>query len=206
MHEPVRDPAMGSWPLSPPQLAPSLYEMLVDRYEETEELVRPESQRGAAVSLGDPDSSESSSGNGNDSWSSAAHRREEVLAMLGDHDVGATVAVRDFDAARSFNEGTLGLEPLTEFPDSIPYRSDNTRLMVYRSDFAGTNQATAATWGVGDQLDSVVQDLKSKGVTFEHYDLPDTTRDGDVHEMGDGMRGVWFKDPSGNIISVVNAT
>lgn len=45
MHEPVRDPAMGSWPLSPPQLAPSLYEMLVDRDEETEEeLERPESQ------------------------------------------------------------------------------------------------------------------------------------------------------------------
>ena len=126
--------------------------------------------------------------------------------MLGDHDVGATLAVRDFDAARSFYEGTLGLEPLTEFPDSVLYRSGNTRLMVYRSDFAGTNQATAATWGVGDQLDSIVQDLKSKGVTFEHYDLPDTTRDGDVHEMGDGMRGVWFKDPSGNIISVVNAT
>jgi hypothetical protein len=40
-------------------------------------------------------------------------------------------------------------------------------------------------------------------VTFEHYDLPETTRDGDIHEMGDGMRGVWFKDPSGNIISLV---
>ena len=38
------------------------------------------------------------------------------------------------------------------------------------------------------------------------HDLPGTTRDGDIHEMGDDMRGVWFKDPSGNIISVVNAT
>jgi catechol 2,3-dioxygenase-like lactoylglutathione lyase family enzyme len=114
--------------------------------------------------------------------------------------------VTDFDAARSFYEGTLGLEPLMEFPESVLYRSGNTRLMVYRSDFAGTNKATGATWGVGDALDAIVQELRSKGVAFEHYDLPDTTRDGDIHELGDGMRGVWFKDPSGNVISLVNAT
>jgi hypothetical protein len=34
-------------------------------------------------------------------------------------------------------------------------------------------------------------------------DLPDTTRDGDIHELG-GMRGVWFKDPDGNIIGLIN--
>ena len=126
--------------------------------------------------------------------------------MLGDHDAGATLAVTDFDAARSFYEETLGLKPVMEMSDAVAYASGNSRLMVYRSDFAGTNQATAATWGVGDQLDAVVQDLRAKGVTFEHYDLPETTRDGDIHELGDGMRGVWFKDPTGNIISVVNAT
>ena len=126
--------------------------------------------------------------------------------MLGDHDAGATLAVTDFDAARSFYEETLGLKPVMEMSDAVVYASGNSRLMVYRSDFAGTNQATAATWGVGDQLDAVVQDLRAKGVTFEHYDLPETTRDGDIHEMGDGVRGVWFKDPTGNIISVVNTS
>jgi catechol 2,3-dioxygenase-like lactoylglutathione lyase family enzyme len=123
--------------------------------------------------------------------------------MLRDHDVAATLAVTDIDAARSFYEGTLGLEPVMEFPDALIYSAGTSRLMVYRSDFAGTNQATGATWAVGDQLESIVQVLRSKGVAFEHYDLPDTTRDGDIHEM-DGMRGVWFKDPSGNIIGLVN--
>jgi catechol 2,3-dioxygenase-like lactoylglutathione lyase family enzyme len=126
--------------------------------------------------------------------------------MLGEHDVGATLAVTDMDAARSFYEETLGLQPVVDMTDAVVYGSGNSRLMVYRSDFAGTNQATAATWGVGDQLETVVEGLRSKGVTFEHYDLPGTTRDGDIHEMGDGMRGVWFKDPTGNIISVVNTT
>ena len=123
--------------------------------------------------------------------------------MLRDHDVAATLAVADMDAARSFYEGTLGLEPAMEFPEGVLYSAGNSKLMVYRSDFAGTNKATAATWEVGDELDSVVQNLRSNGVAFEHYDLPGTTRDGDIHEMGD-MRGVWFKDPDGNIIGLVN--
>ena len=123
--------------------------------------------------------------------------------MLGDHDVAATLAITDIDAARSFYEGTLGLEPVMEFPDSVVYAAGNSKLMVYRSDFAGTNKATAATWAVGDQLESIVEDLRGKGVAFEHYDLPVTTREGDIHEL-DGMRGVWLKDPDGNIIGLVN--
>ena len=43
--------------------------------------------------------------------------------------------------------------------------------------------------------------LKGKGVRFEHYDLPDTTREGDVHVSGD-IRVAWFKDPDGNILSL----
>ena len=123
--------------------------------------------------------------------------------MLGDHDVAATLAVTDIDAARSFYEGTLGLKPAMEVPDFVVYSAGNSRLMVYRSDFAGTNKATGATWTVGDQLESIVQSLRGNGVVFEHYDLPGTTRDGDIHETG-GLRGVWFKDPDGNIIGLVN--
>jgi catechol 2,3-dioxygenase-like lactoylglutathione lyase family enzyme len=123
--------------------------------------------------------------------------------MLGDHDVAATLAITDIGAARSFYEGTLGLRPVMEVPDSVIYSAGKSRLMVYRSDFARTNRATGATWAVGDELESIVQDIRTKGVVFEHYDLPDTTRDGDIHEMG-GMRGVWFKDPDGNIIGLVD--
>ena len=65
-----------------------------------------------------------------------------------------------------------------------------------------TNQATAATWEVDDELEGVVESLKSKGVTFEHYDMPGVTRDGDVHVTGKS-RAAWFKDPDGNILAVV---
>ena len=123
--------------------------------------------------------------------------------MLGDHNVAATLAVRDIDAARSFYEGTLGLKPVLEVPAAVVYSAGNSSLMVYRSDFAGTNKATAATWAVGDQLEAIVQGLRGSGVACEHYDLPDTTRDGDIHEIV-GMRGVSFKDPDDNIIGLVD--
>jgi hypothetical protein len=73
---------------------------------------------------------------------------------------------------------------------------------VYRSSFAGTNKATALTWTV-DDVEDVVRTLKAKGIKFEHYDLPETKREGDVHVSGD-IKVAWFKDPDGNILSVVN--
>lgn len=123
--------------------------------------------------------------------------------MLGKHDVGATIAVSDLTAARSFYEGSLGLEPSMDMGEAVVYSSGNSQVLVYRSEYAGTNKATVATWSVGGEFDGIVDDLHRKGVPFEQYDLPGTTRDGDVHTM-DGMRGVWIKDPDGNILSIVD--
>jgi len=123
--------------------------------------------------------------------------------MLEQKAVAATIAVSDLDRARRFYEQTLGLEAVDENPGAVVYRAGPSFLVVYPSDYAGTNKATAATWGVGDDFDAVVEDLRGKSVTFEHYDLPETTREGDVHTMGD-MRAVWFKDPDGNIISLMD--
>ena len=124
--------------------------------------------------------------------------------MLAGKNAGAVLAVSDLQRARSFYENTLGLEALQEPPGAILYRSGDSVVLVYTSEYAGTNKATAATWAVGDDFDSIIQGLKDKGVTFEHYDdLPDTTREGDVHQMGD-LESVWFKDPDGNILNLVN--
>ena len=58
------------------------------------------------------------------------------------------------------------------------------------------------TWAI-DDVERVAQELGARGVTFEHYDLPGTTVEGDVHVERD-RKAVWFKDPDGNILSVVN--
>jgi catechol 2,3-dioxygenase-like lactoylglutathione lyase family enzyme len=74
---------------------------------------------------------------------------------------------------------------------------------VYESKFGGTNQATSATWVV-DDIRAEVDELKAKGVTFEYYEFPGVTYDGDIHVMG-SMKAAWFKDPDGNILNISNA-
>ena len=124
--------------------------------------------------------------------------------MLGNIDAMATVGVKDIKVARKFYEGTLGLQPIrSEEPSVASYKSGNATVLVYESTFAGTNKATAATWAVGDKLESIVSTLKAKGVVFEHYDFPGTTRQGEIHSAGK-TRVAWFKDPDGNILSLVS--
>jgi catechol 2,3-dioxygenase-like lactoylglutathione lyase family enzyme len=122
--------------------------------------------------------------------------------MLAERDAAATIAVRDLDTAKKFYEGTLGLKSIGgQDPEVRVYQSGNSKIVVYKSQYAGTNQANAVTWGIGDDLDGVVQTLKAKGVVFEHYDLPGLTRKGDVHVAGK-FKAAWFKDPDGNILHI----
>jgi catechol 2,3-dioxygenase-like lactoylglutathione lyase family enzyme len=112
--------------------------------------------------------------------------------------------VKDLEAAGKFYEEKLGLRRLGGEPDTaLTYQSGGSTLVVYRSEFAGTNKGTAALWEVKD-VEGTVKELKSKGVTFERYDnLPGLTPKGDLHVAGD-FKVAWFKDPDGNILSVQN--
>jgi catechol 2,3-dioxygenase-like lactoylglutathione lyase family enzyme len=123
--------------------------------------------------------------------------------VLNDKEPRATVAVTDIERAKKFYGGTLGLRPAENMePEAIVYAAGgSSSLLVYRSQFAGSNKATAVTWHV-DDVEGTVGDLKAKGVAFEHYDLPGLTRNGDVHLAGD-LKNAWFKDPDGNIHALV---
>ena len=123
---------------------------------------------------------------------------------LGAANVATNLAVSDIARARSFYGGVLGLEEVgREGEHLVTYRSGSSLLFVYKSEFAGSNQATAATWLVGDGVDQIATALKAKGVVFEHYAMPDLRLEGDVH-VGHGMRVAWFKDPDGNILSLAS--
>ncbi|WP_306391508.1 VOC family protein [Telluria beijingensis] len=124
--------------------------------------------------------------------------------MLTNMDAIATVGVRDIAAAKEFYENVLGLSPVDigeDMPEVLIYRSGNTRVMVYQSEYAGTNRATAITWDVGDQFSEIVAALQAKGARFEHYDMDGMRREGDVH-IADKMKIVWLKDPDGNILNI----
>ncbi|MGD9912449.1 MAG: VOC family protein [Rhizobiaceae bacterium] len=119
--------------------------------------------------------------------------------MLKDKTSSAIVAVSDIERARKFYRDTLGLALVNDDAEHgvMTFATGATELVVYRSDFAGTNKANAVVWDVGDEIETITQSLKAGGVIFEHYE--GMQRDGDIHGGGD-MKMVWFKDPDGNIL------
>ena len=125
--------------------------------------------------------------------------------MLNDAEAIATIPVKNAEEARRFYRDKLGLETIDDRPGVATYRSGESRVFVYESDYAGANEATAATWVIDDVV-GVVRELKTRGVAFEHYpDLPGLKVEGDVHIADGGdMKIAWFKDPDGNILSIVS--
>ena len=125
--------------------------------------------------------------------------------MFSDKDPIATLGVKNLGAAKEFYEGKLGLKSDPSSPEMpvLTYRCGKGQILVYESQYAGTNEATAVTWMITGDIQEFVKALRAKGVTFEHYDFPGATHDGDVHVMGN-IRNAWFKDPDGNIHSIVS--
>ena len=124
--------------------------------------------------------------------------------MLADHESSAIVAVADLERARAFYADVLGLELSSEGSEEgvLLFRTGATQLVVYQSAEAGTNRANAVVWGVGDDLDAIVEALEARGVRFEHY--PEIgALDGNVHHAG-RAKLVWLKDPDGNILHINN--
>ena len=125
--------------------------------------------------------------------------------MLGKMDATPMIAVKDLDRARKFYEDTLGLKAKDEWGgEGVTLESGDTLINVYRSEFAGTNKATALTFEV-DDIDSEVSELKKKGIFFEHYDLPGLEPKGDLYVGEGGFKTCWFKDPDGNILSLIES-
>jgi catechol 2,3-dioxygenase-like lactoylglutathione lyase family enzyme len=123
--------------------------------------------------------------------------------ILGGVDAMANIAVKDLAVGRQFYAETLGLTQVdSEGDEAITFSSGASTVIVYRSEFAGTNKATSMTWDVGTaDIEKVVQGLKGKGVKFERYDIPNGQHEGDLHVFGP-MKVTWFKDPDGNILSL----
>ncbi|QQR39679.1 VOC family protein [Devosia rhizoryzae] len=122
--------------------------------------------------------------------------------MLKDKDSAAIVAVKDLARAKAFYADVLGLEQVNGQDEQVAeFRTGSTSLVVYVSEFAGTNQANAVVWGVGEEIDAIVAALREKGVRFERYEGMNFA-DG-IHSAG-GFKMAWFKDPDGNILHLNN--
>lgn len=122
--------------------------------------------------------------------------------MLGNADATPMIPVKDVGRAREFYEGKLGLKTKDQWGEGVTMESGDTLINVYRSEFAGTNKATALTFDV-DDIDKEVGELKEKAIFFEKYDLPGLEPRGDLYVGEGGFKTAWFKDPDGNILSLI---
>jgi catechol 2,3-dioxygenase-like lactoylglutathione lyase family enzyme len=121
--------------------------------------------------------------------------------MLNDSKVTANIPAADIERARRFYADQLGLTPVDENPGGLIYSAGGTYFFLYPTEYAGQAGHTIAQFHVAD-VAAEVEQLTARGVTFEHYDLPDATWDGDVARLGPLGHAAWFKDSEDNILCI----
>ncbi|HET9423619.1 MAG TPA: VOC family protein [Nocardioides sp.] len=120
--------------------------------------------------------------------------------MLSTSKVTANVPAADLQRARAFYADKLGLEPAQEHPGGLVYTTEGgTSFFLYATEFAGQAGHTIAQIHV-DDVAKEVEELKGRGVTFEHYDMPGMTWDGDIASDPEWGKAAWFKDSEGNVL------
>src|SRR5262245_65461591 len=120
--------------------------------------------------------------------------------MLKDAEIRAYIPARDIARARKFYEEKVGLEPREVYAGGVIYECGATEVFLYPTENAGTSKASQAFWEVED-VEAEVEELASRGVKFEDYDLPGMNTGTHILTAG-GARTAWFKDTEGNIMAV----
>ena len=109
-------------------------------------------------------------------------------------------AVDDVDKAREFYAETLGIEVSEENGLLTLHIADDRPTLVYPRPNHTPAEYTILNFPV-DDIDQVVDDLTARGVQFERYEGFDQDERGIMR--GEGPPIAWFKDPAGNVLSVI---
>ncbi|MEA2607939.1 MAG: hypothetical protein QOJ75_182 [Chloroflexota bacterium] len=117
--------------------------------------------------------------------------------MLANALAVTTVAVTDVERAKTFFQEKVGLTLLGETPAGLRFGAGKGSQLAVRRGQPNVGQ-TVAHFEV-DDLDAVVRDLTSRGITFEEYETPKTVNF--IAQIGPA-RGAWFKDPDGNVLGL----
>ena len=129
--------------------------------------------------------------------------------MLEKATVAARLPAQDLERARRFYSEKLGLEPAEERPGGLLYRCGGIEFGLFQSAGEPSGAHTQMAWEV-DDIEAVVEELRSRGVVFEEYDLPGLTTVDGIAEVegnypskgGKGERAAWFRDSEGNMLGM----
>ncbi|MBO0914268.1 VOC family protein [Streptomyces laculatispora] len=123
--------------------------------------------------------------------------------------VATRLPAQDLDRARRFYSEALGLDPVDERPGGLLYRCGGVDFVVFRSTGASSGAFTQMAWEV-DDIETVVAELRRRGVVFEDVDAPGLRTRGGIAEVegnypskgARGERGAWFRDSEGNLLGI----
>ena len=122
----------------------------------------------------------------------------EVTTMLSEFLAVTTLVVTDLDQAKPFYERQLGLTLLEETPAGCRFGAGKGSQLTIRRGHTPVGGGTVLHFEV-DDIEAVVGDLTSRGVTFEEYETPKTVNF--IAQFGPN-RGAWFKDPVDNVLGL----
>ncbi len=120
--------------------------------------------------------------------------------MLDEAGFICPIPVGDLERARVFYTDTLGLAAVDASEAGILLAvAGGARILLYES-HGGRPSHTVAGWEV-PSLEPAIAELKTRGVTFEDYDLPSLRTEYHIAWIGP-ERAAWFRDPDGNVLAI----
>jgi catechol 2,3-dioxygenase-like lactoylglutathione lyase family enzyme len=125
--------------------------------------------------------------------------------MLGDSKAFSGFAAPDIEKAKKFYGETLGLKVSDDHGLLTLHLPGGNNVLIYPKPNHVPATFTVLNFPV-DDVDLAVDELTKRGVRFEIYDLPDIKTDKKGIMRGKGPTIAWFKDPAGNILSVLEAS
>jgi predicted enzyme related to lactoylglutathione lyase len=125
--------------------------------------------------------------------------------MLRDSNAFSGFAVGDIEKAKEFYGQTLGLKISESNGLLTLHLAGGNNVLIYPKPNHTPATFTILNFPV-DDVDQAVDELTKRGVRFEIYDLPDIKTDKKGIMRGNGPTIAWFKDPAGNILSVIETS
>jgi catechol 2,3-dioxygenase-like lactoylglutathione lyase family enzyme len=130
------------------------------------------------------------------------------MTLLENAEVSTRLPAQDLERARAFYSQKLGLEPVEEREGGLRYRCGNCFFSVFQSAGRASGDYTQMAFEV-DDLESVVAELRRRGVVFEAVDVPGLRTVDGIAEIagnypskGAGERAAWFRDSEGNLVGI----
>jgi catechol 2,3-dioxygenase-like lactoylglutathione lyase family enzyme len=132
-------------------------------------------------------------------------QREGQTPIFKDAAAFPSFAAKDLNAEKTFLSDTLGLDIDDRQGMLFLNLAGSNKILIYPKPDHSPASFTVLNFPV-DDIDTAVDELTARGIKFERYDVQGLIPDVKLIYRGEGPPIAWFKDPSGNIFSVLEGT